>query len=76
LLESAGFTVLPVTADGVPDAALPDLVVCLLGGADEPPQVLLRWAAAQGIPIISDPRALAAYTQMPVYDASLEPLPL
>jgi carbamoyl-phosphate synthase large subunit len=76
LLEGAGFAVLPVLTDTVPDGALPDLVVCLLGAADEPPQLLLRWAAAQGIPIISDPRALAAYAQMPVYDASLEPQPL
>jgi carbamoyl-phosphate synthase large subunit len=76
LLESAGFTVVPVANDEVPEATRPDLVVCLLSGADEPPQVLLRWAAAQGIPIISDPRALAAYTQMPVYSAALDPLPL
>jgi len=42
------------TADAVPDAEPPDLVVCLLGATGEPPHTLLYWAAARGIPIISE----------------------
>jgi hypothetical protein len=57
----------PAEADAAPDADAPRpaLLVCLPDPRHAPPAALLRWAVAHGIPVLSDPRALAAYAALP-----------
>ncbi len=77
-LEQAGFTVRRAEADCVAEAETvhPALLVCLLDTRHAPPQAILRWAVAHGIPVLSDLRALAAYAALPPAGDVLVPLSL
>jgi carbamoyl-phosphate synthase large subunit len=78
ILTQAGFIVGRAWVDAPPAARAPSpaLLVCLPGTTQPPPHALLGWAAAHGIPVISDLRALAAYAMQANQTEALVPLPL
>jgi carbamoyl-phosphate synthase large subunit len=77
ILERAGFEVIHTLIDAPPAAGVapPVLLACLPGATARPPASLLGWAAAHGVPVVSDLRALAAYAALPATPRAA-PVPL